>query len=74
MMEERALMNRHALLYTLIITLNAVLVAFEALLVSRQVPLPLEWAWITPPLVAGLTVLTTQLPKLVTTQTGNATP
>jgi hypothetical protein len=74
MMEERALMNRHALLYTLIITLNAVLVAFEALLVSRQVPLPLEWAWITPPLVAGLTVLTTQLPKLVTTQTGNAAP
>jgi hypothetical protein len=74
MMEERAWMNRHALLYTLIITLNAVLVAFEALLVSRQVPLPLEWAWITPPLVAGLTVLTTQLPKLVTTQTGNAAP
>jgi hypothetical protein len=74
MMEERAWMNRHALLYTLIITLNAVLVAFEALLVSRQVPLPLEWAWITPPLVAGLTVLTTQLPKLVTAQTGNAAP
>ena len=58
-------MNRHALLYTLIITLNAILVAFEALLVSRQVPLPLAWAWLTPALVAGLTVLTTQLPKLV---------
>ena len=58
-------MNRHALVYTTIITLNAVLVAFEALLVSRQVPFPLAWAWITPALVAGLTVLTTQLPKLV---------
>ncbi|HEV7214634.1 MAG TPA: hypothetical protein VGP33_05875 [Chloroflexota bacterium] len=58
-------MNRHALLYTLIITLNAFLVAFEALLVSRQVPLPLAWAWLTPALTAGLTVLTTQLPKLV---------
>ena len=58
-------MNRHALLYTLIITANAFLVAFEALLVSRQVPLPEACAWITPALVAGLTVLTTQLPKLV---------
>jgi hypothetical protein len=72
MMDERASMNRHALFYTLIITLNAVLVAFEALLVSRQVPLPLEWAWITPSLVAGLTVLTTQLPKLVTAPAGDA--
>jgi len=58
-------MNRHALLYTLIITLNAFLVAFEALLVSRQAPLPLAWAWLTPALVAGLTALTTQLPKLI---------
>lgn len=58
-------MNRHALLYTLIVTINAFLVAFEALLVSRQVPLPLAWAWLTPALVAGLTVLTTQLPELV---------
>lgn len=58
-------MNRHALLYTAIVTLNDILVAFEALLVARQVPLPLAWAWITPALVAGLTVLTTQLPKLV---------
>ena len=58
-------MNRHALLYTLIVTVNAFLVAFEALLVSRQVPLPLAWAWLTPALAAGLTVLTTQLPKLV---------
>lgn len=73
MMEERVLQNRHAWLYTLIITLNAVLVAFEALLVSRQVPLPLEWAWMTPPLVAGLTVLTTQLPKLVAAPAGDAT-
>lgn len=73
MMEERVLLNRHAWLYTLIITLNAVLVAFEALLVSRQVPLPLEWAWMTPPLVAGLTVLTTQLPKLVAAPAGDAT-
>jgi hypothetical protein len=59
------LINRHALLYTVLITLNAFLVAFEALLVSRQVPLPIAWAWVTPALVAGLTVLTTQLPKLV---------
>lgn len=57
-------MSRHAMFYTLIITGNAFLVAFEALLVSRQVPLPVAWAWITPAIAAGLTVLTTQLPKL----------
>lgn len=67
-------MNRHALLYTLIITLNAILVAFEALLVARQVPLPLEWAWITPAMVAGLTVMTTQLPKLATVPGAPAAP
>lgn len=56
---------RHAALYITIITLNAMLVAFEALLVQGKVPLPIAWAWITPCVVAGLTVLTTQLPKLV---------
>lgn len=57
--------NKHALLYTVIITLNAILVALEALLVAGAVPLPAACAWVTPCLVAGLTVLTTQLPRLV---------
>lgn len=57
-------MSNHAIAYTAIITVNAMLVAFEALLVSGVVPLPVSVAWVTPCLVAGLTVLTTQLPKL----------
>lgn len=59
------MIDKHALLYTLIVTANAVLVALEALLLQGKVPLPVALAWLTPCLVAGLTVLTTQLPKLV---------
>jgi hypothetical protein len=55
----------------IIITVNAMLVAFEALLVGGKVPLPASLAWVTPCLVAGLTVLTTQLPKL---EAGEGTP
>lgn len=57
-------MSKHAIAYTSIIVAATMITAFTGLLASGKVPIPAEWVWITPCLVAGLTALTTQLPKL----------
>lgn len=59
--------NKHLLAYIGLGTLNAMLVALTGLIVTDKVPIPADYSWVGVVLVAGLTFLTANLPKLEAT-------
>lgn len=59
--------NIHALLYVLIIVATAMLSALGAQLAAGKVPIPAEWSWVVPVLVAGVTSATMLLPRVTDT-------
>jgi len=62
---SNTLLNRHALMYALVISFVAGLTAFDGALATGAVPIPHSWAWITPILAIMAVSLTTTLPKVV---------
>lgn len=59
---------RHALAYTGIILATVLLGSFGQQLAAGLVPIPKEWSWLTPVLLAGIVSLTTLLPRVTDTQ------
>jgi len=55
---------RHALAYVGLIVLGVMLASFGQQLSSGAVPLPREWSWLVPVLMAGILALTTLLPRV----------
>jgi len=62
---SNTLLNRHMLMYSLVIAFVAGLTAFDGALATGAVPIPHAWAWITPILAIMAVSLTTTLPKVV---------
>jgi hypothetical protein len=60
--------NRHALAYVGIILATVLLGSFGQQLAAGLVPIPKEWSWLTPVLLAGIVSLTTLLPRVTDTQ------
>ena len=60
--------NRHALAYTGIILATVLLGSFGQQLAAGLVPIPKEWSWLTPVLLAGIVSLTTLLPRVTDSQ------
>jgi hypothetical protein len=58
---------RHALAYTGIILATVLLGSFGQQLAAGLVPIPKEWSWLTPVLLAGIVSLTTLLPRVTDT-------
>lgn len=62
---SNTLLNRHMLMYSLVMAFVAGLTAFDGALATGAVPLPHAWVWVTPILAIMAVSLTTTLPKVV---------
>lgn len=65
--------TRHALAYVGIILATVLLSSLGQQLAAGAVPIPKDWAWLTPVLLSGIVSLSTLLPR-VTDVTDMATP
>lgn len=62
---SNTVLNRHLLMYSLVLAFVAGLTAFDGALATGAVPIPHSWAWVTPILAIMAVSLTTTLPKVV---------